>query len=248
MKNYDARTYGDRIAEAYDRLYAERDAPELAAAFLSELAGGGRALELGVGTGRIAIPLSARGVDVHGIDASEAMLRKLREKPGGDRIQVTLDDFTDFRLGESFDLIYVVFNTLFALTTQEAQIQCFHRISEHLTAGGVFVIEAFVPDPTRFVGGQHVGRTAMDADAVALDLGIHDAAKQTVSSQHLLVGESGTRLYPVFLRYAWPSELDLMGRLAGLRLRDRWSGWDGAPFTSESGNHVSVYQREAQET
>ena len=248
MKNYDARTYGDRIAEAYDRLYAERDDSEPAAALLSELAGRGRALELGVGTGRIALPLSARGVEVHGIDASEAMLRKLREKPGGDAIRVTLDDFADFRLDARFDLIYVVFNTLFALADQEAQIRCFQRVAEHLEPGGAFLVEAFVPDPTRFVRGQHVGLTAMDADAVALDLSLHDAAKQTVSSQHLLVGESGTRLYPVFLRYAWPSELDLMGRLAGLRLRDRWSGWDGAPFTSESGSHVSVYERAPEQT
>ena len=239
MKDYTEATYGDRIAEIYDRMFAG-DA-DVVVRTLAQLAGVGRALELGIGTGRVALPLAERGVEVHGIDASEAMVNQLRAKPGGDAIPVSIGDFADFRVDGSFALVFVVFNTIFGLTTQEAQVQCFRCVAEHLTAGGVFLNEAFVPDPARFARGQNVSVTSVESDLVTLDVARHDAANQRVYSQHLLFAESGTRLFPVQLRYAWPSELDLMARLAGLRLR--WSDWDGAPFTSASSGHISLYER-----
>ena len=237
MKDYTAATYGDRIAEIYDRMVTGTGPVEV----LARLAGDGRALELGIGTGRVALPLAAQGVDVHGIEASEAMVAKLRAKPGGDAIPVTIADFADFRVGGTFELIFAVFNTFFMLATQEQQVQCFARVAEHLSAGGVFLIEAFVPDPTRFANGQSVGISHLESDAVQLDLSRHDAAGQRVTCQHLVIDAAGTRLFPAQLRYAWPSELDLMARLAGLRLRERWSGWSGARFTSASTSHVSLY-------
>ena len=242
MNDYSPSTYGDRIAEVYDQMHARLPDVDPAVYALAKLAAGGRALELGIGTGRVALPLAARGVDVHGIDASEAMVAKLRTKPGGGAIPVTIGDFADFHLEASFNLIFAVFNTFFGLLTQEQQVQCFARVAEHLSGDGVFLIEAFVPDPTRFVRGQNVRVTTIEGDTVELELSRHDAAAQRVSSQHLIIGESGSRLYPVQLRYAWPAELDLMARLAGLRLRDRWSNWDRAPFTSTSTGHISLYE------
>ena len=237
MKDYTAATYGDRIAEIYDRMVTGAAPVET----LARLAGGGRTLELGIGTGRVALPLAARGVEVHGIEASEAMVARLRAKPGGDAIPVTIGDFADFRVEGTFELVFVVFNTFFMLPTQEQQVQCFARVAEHLGAGGVFLIEAFVPDPTRFANGQNVGISHLESDAVQLDLSRHDAAGQRVTCQHLVIDASGTRLFPAQLRYAWPSELDLMARLAGLRLRERWSDWAGSRFTSSSTSHVSLY-------
>ena len=237
MEDYTATTYGDRIADNYDRMVTGAAPVET----LERLAAGGRALELGIGTGRVALPLAVRGVDVHGIEASKAMVAKLRAKPGGDAIPVTIGDFADFRVDGTFKLIFVVFNTFFMLTTQEEQVQCFARVAEHLGEGGVFLIEAFVPDPTRFAHGQSVGISHLESDAVQLDLSRHDAAGQRVTCQHLVIDAAGTRLFPAQLRYAWPSELDLMARLAGLRLRERWSGWSGSRFTSSSTSHVSLY-------
>jgi SAM-dependent methyltransferase len=242
VNDYTAATYGDRIAESYDRMYPGGGGVEPSVNVLAKLAGGGRALELGIGTGRVALPLAERGVTVQGIDASQAMVDRLRAKPGGDAIPVTIGDFAEFQVDSRFELIFVC-NTLFGLATQDAQVQCFQRVAEHLAAGGTFLIEAFVPDPARFVGGRNLSVTGIEPDLVTLDVARHDAANQRVYSQHLLLTEAGTRLYPVQLRYAWPSEPDLMARLAGLRLRDRWSGWDGAPFTAASGSHISVYER-----
>ena len=243
MNDYTAATYGDRIAESYDRMYPGGGGVEPSVNVLAKLAGGGRALELGIGTGRVALPLAERGVTVHGIDASQAMVDRLRAKPGGDAIPVSIGDFAEFQVDSRFELIFVVCNTLFGLATQDAQVQCFQRVAEHLAAGGTFLIETFVPDPARFVGGRNLSVSGIEPDLVTLDVARHDAANQRVYSQHLLLTEAGTRLYPVQLRYAWPSELDLMARLAGLRLRERWSGWDGAPFTAASGSHISVYER-----
>ena len=243
MDEYGAATYGDRIADTYDRLYPEQEGvtPEVRA--LATLAGGGRALELGIGTGRVALPLAEQGVAVHGIDASEAMVVKLRAKPGGAEIPVTIGDFVDVTVDGTFTLIFAVFNTFFALTTQEAQVRCFRRVADRLADGGVFLIEVFVPDPARFVRGQGLGVTSLDTDRVTLEVAQHDALQQRVYSQHLVLSESGTRMYPVQIRYAWPSELDLMARLAGLHLSERWSDWTGAPFTAASTRHISLYER-----
>ena len=248
MENYESATYGDAIAGVYDRLYGGRPDAEHAAAFLSVLAGGGRALELGIGTGRIAVPLAASGVEVHGIDASEAMIGHLRGKAAAAGIRAAVGDFADLAMDTRFDLIYAVFSSFFGLTTQDAQVTCFARVAEHLADPGVFVVEAFVPDPSRYAQGRYVGVTHVETDSAGIDLSLHDAVNQTVSTQHVLMETSGTRLFPSLIRYAWPAELDLMARLGGLRLRDRWSDWSRSPFMSASRNHVSVYERVAATT
>jgi hypothetical protein len=244
-EDYGPSTYGDRIADVYDRWFTLPEDAEPAAAFLAVLAGAGPALELGIGTGRVALPLAGRGVTVHGVDASEAMVAKLREKPGGSEIPVTIGDFAN--VGElvegTYSLVYVVFNTFFALLTQEDQIRCFQGVAERLSRDGVFVIRAFVPDLTLFDRGSRVAVTVTHVDEVLLDVGNLDVTAQRIATQHLVVGEDGIKMYPVRLRYAWPAELDLMARLAGLRLRDRWAGWDRTPFGTGSGQHVSVYER-----
>ena len=246
MDDYDASTYGERIAEVYDEQHGYLDGGETD--LLAELAVGGRALELGVGTGRVALPLAARGVEVHGIDASPAMLGRLRAKPGGERVTAHTGDFADVGVGGEFSLVYVVFNTFFALLSQDEQVRCFRNVAERLADGGAFLIEAFVPNPSSYVGGQAVRAVNITTDVVNLHAARHDLATQTVFGQQIIIDERGVRLYPIKLRYAWPSELDLMARLAGLRLRERWGGWRREPFTARSEKHVSVYERETLES
>jgi SAM-dependent methyltransferase len=241
VEGYEARTYGDLIADVYDELYGELD-PATAVEVLAALAGGGPALELAIGTGRIALPLADRGVEVHGIDVSEAMVERLRAKPGGDRIPVTIGDFADVGVDGRFALVFVVFNTFFALTSQEDQVRCFANVAARLTDGGVFVLEAFMPDLARFRRHQTVTAPTVDVDRVMLDVTRHDPVAQRIDSQHILISESGIRLQPVHIRYAWPAELDLMAQLARMRLRDRWADWDRSPFTADSDKHVSVYE------
>jgi Methyltransferase domain len=245
MEGYGPETYGDRIADVYDSFYIEGPAldTEGAVEALAALAGDGPVLELAIGTGRLALPLLERGLDVHGIDASEAMVAKLREKPGGDRIPVTMGDFADVGVDGRYSLVFVAFNTLFALLTQDDQLRCFANVAVRLTDEGVFVVEAFVPDLARFDRGQRVNVMRVETDGVRLDAARHDPVGQRVDSQHVTITESGTKLYPVSIRYAFPSELDLMARLAGLELRERWGGWRREPFTTESPRHVSVYGR-----
>ena len=245
METYESATYGDAIAGEYDRLYGGRPDAEPAASMLSRLVGGGRALELGIGTGRIAIPLAARGVEVHGIDVSEEMIRRLSAKPTAAAIQAVVGDFADLSLNGRFALIYAAFSSFFGLTTQEAQVRCFRRVAKHLEGDGVFVLEAFVPDPSRYVQGRYVGVTHVETGSAGIDVSLHDSVNQRLSTQHVLMEASGNRLFPSLIRYAWPSELDLMALLAGLQLRDRWSDWSGSPFTSASRNHVSVYESAA---
>ena len=242
MKGYEAATYGDRIAEVYDLTYPDLPT-DATVSFLAELAGPGPALELAIGTGRIALPLAAHAVEVHGIDASEAMVAKLREKPGGSDIAVTMGDFADVGVDVRFRLVFVVFNTFFGLLTQDDQLRCFRNVADRLTDDGAFVLEAFVPDLTRFDRNQRVSTTRVEVDEVWLHADLHDAPSQRVSSQHVVVTEEGVRLYPVSIRYAWPSELDLMAKLAGLRLRERHGGWNREPFGAASQQHVSVYER-----
>jgi SAM-dependent methyltransferase len=239
---YDASTYGERIADVYDQWPRLPADTERAVEFLAAVAGRGPILELGIGTGRLALPLAQRGFAIHGIDASPAMVDRLRAKPGGDRVAIAMGDFADMAIAGRFSLIFVAFNTFFGLLTQEAQTRCFRGIAEHLTDDGLFVIEAFVPDPTRFTHGQRVGATDVGSDAVYLETSVHDPVAQRVRSQHVVITEQGVRLYPVEVRYAWPAELDLMARLAGLRLRERWGGWSREDFGASSGAHVSVYE------
>lgn len=243
MTEYSDETYGERVADVYDDWFPSHD-PD-AIEFLATLAANGKALELGIGTGRIALPLSARNVEVQGIDAADAMVNRLGEKPGSEKIVVTKGNFADVPVDGQFELIYVVFNTFFALPSQAVQVKCFRNVAAHLTKSGCFVIEAFVPDVTRFVHGQANWATAVTADRVELDAGQHDAATQRVKSQRIVITDGSVQLYPVQIRYAWPSELDLMAQLAGLQLRERWSGWRREPFTSESQKHISVYEWES---
>ena len=243
--DYSEATYGDRVAEIYDDEYLGPFAEDTAGAvsFLKELAGDGPALELGIGTGRIALPLAGAGVEVHGIDASEAMLSKLKAKPGGDRIPVTVGSFADFSLGSPFSLAYVVFNTFFGLLTQDEQVSGFAAVARHLTPDGVFAMQAFVPDVTRFdVHNQRVAAESVGIDEVTLETSTHDPFTQRTDSSRVKIRDSGVRIYPVRIRYAYVSELDLMARLAGLRLRERWADWERQPYPSRSWTHVSVWE------
>ena len=242
MDDYGPSTYGDRIADVYDVWFHPPSDPGAAVDFLAGLAGSGPALELAVGTGRIALPLAARGVEIRGIDASTAMVAKLREKPGGTDIPVTMGDFADVPVEGRFRLVFVVFNTLFALLTQDDQRRCLRNVAEHLTDDGLFVVEAFVPDVARFDRGQRVQTHRVESNHVILDVSLHDPQHQRVSVQLFVFEESGFRMFPVELRYLWPSELDLMAELAGLRLRERWGDWKRQPFSGQ-GKHVSVYER-----
>ena len=244
-ESYGPATYGDLIADVYDDWYPERTDAAAEVAFLAQRAGRGPALELGIGTGRVALPLAQTGVDVHGIDASEAMVARLRAKPGGDRIPVTIGDFAEIPDGPACSLVYVVFNTFFGLLTQEAQVACFAGVARRLAPGGAFVMEVFVPDLARFDREQRTNVTRVTPDAVVLDVSRHDRTTQRVDSQHVLLRNDGLRLFPVSVRYAWPAELDLMAQMAGLRLRERVGDWAGAPFGRHSQNHISVYERPA---
>jgi SAM-dependent methyltransferase len=244
---YGPSTYGDRIADVYDEMITDgpyAGDPSTAVDFLASIAGGGPALELGIGTGRVAIPLAATGVQVYGVDASQAMVDRLRSKPGGDAIPVTMGDFRDFSLDRTFAVIYIPFNTFFGLLTQDDQVACFRAVARHLASDGVFVMEAFVPDPARFDRNQRVSAIRVETDEVALDVTTHDPIAQTSDTQHVVIREDGIRLYPVRIRFAFVAELDLMARLAGLRLRERWADWDRTPFASGSGKHISVWERD----
>ena len=241
MQDYGPETYGDRIASEYDALYDAELDTDAAVDALARLADGGQVLELAIGTGRLAIPLAQRGLEISGIDASEEMVAQLRAKPGGADIRVAMGDFADVDVEGSFSLIFVAFNTIFALLEQEDQIRCFANAAAHLADGGRFVVEAFVPDLGRFDRGQRVGVTAVDLGRIDFEVSRHDPVNQRVDSQHVFVTEEGTKFAPVRLRYAFPSELDLMARLAGLELQERWGGWHGEPFTGRSDHHVSVY-------
>ena len=240
---YNESTYGNRISEIYDSWYPE--APREMIAVLQEMAGPGPALELGIGSGRIALALAERGVDVHGIDASEAMVEKLRAKPGGDRLPVTIGNFSDVAVNEQYSLVFVVFNTFFAMSSQDEQVRCFANVAARLRPGGRFLIEAFVPDLTRFSRGaasQVIGATHVNQNEVRLEATRHDQLTQRLTSQHIVIDGTGIKLYPVQLRYAWPSELDLMARLARMRLLCRWGNWRRDPFTADSSHHVSIYE------
>lgn len=239
---YEPSTYGDRIAADYDEMHAGLD-PAGPVALLHELAGDGPLLELGIGTGRVALPLRERGHAVHGLDASAEMVARLRARPGGAEVPVTLGDFAEFRLEERFSLAYVVFNTFFALLTQEDQVRCFACVAGHLRPGGRFVLECFVPDLGRFHQGQATLTHHVDTDCLRLEATVHDPVAQRSTCQLVTISEAGIRLNPVQIRYAWPSEMDLMARLAGLEREARWGGWERQPFTARSGLHVSVYRK-----
>jgi SAM-dependent methyltransferase len=238
--------FGERVAARYDDDESGMFGPaavDAAVGVLAELAGNGRALELGIGTGRIALPLAGRGVRVDGIDLSRAMVARLRAKPGGDAIGVTIGDFATTRVDGTFSLAYLVFNTIMNLTTQEAQVACFGNAAAHLAPGGCFVIEVGIPDLRRLPPGQTAVPFQISPDQCAFD--VYDVATQAMSSNYLETVGGRAEFTSIPFRYVWPSELDLMARLAGLRLRERWQDWAREPFTSESRQHVSIWQKPA---
>jgi SAM-dependent methyltransferase len=236
--------FGERAASVYDERTSDMFDPALVepvVATLADLAEGGRALEFGIGTGRIALPLADRGVSVVGVDNSEAMVARLRAKRGGEDIDVTIGDFATTRVAGEFSLVYLVFNTIFNLVTQDEQVACFQNAAAHLRRGGRFVIETGVPDLQLLPLGQTIIPFRADPEGISFD--VYDVVTQRFSSQHYVFAENGVQTYPVELRYAWPSELDLMARVAGLTLQNRWGGWQREPFTSLSRAHVSVYNK-----
>jgi SAM-dependent methyltransferase len=243
MKGYEQiMSFGEDVAEMYRDV--QRGDEMAAVAFLEQLAGHGPALELGIGAGRIALPLAARGIRVDGIDISPAMIAQLRAKLSGGDISVTVGNFADVPVPGAYRLIFIVWNTLFNLLTQEDQVRCFQNVAGHLTDDGSFVVEAYVPAFLyRLRNDQYVDAEAIQVDEVRLDVLRHDMAAQMIEESHVSFSSAGVRLNPVVQRYAWPSELDLMARIAGLRLKHRWGGWNREPFNSTSSTHVSVYGR-----
>jgi SAM-dependent methyltransferase len=236
--------FGERVAATYDEQSASMFDPAVigpAVDRLAELAGDGGALEFAIGTGRIALPLAKRGVRVAGIDNSEAMLARLREKPGGERIEAVVGDMAATRVDGEFSIVYLVFNTIFNLTTQNGQVACFENAAAHLRSGGRFVIEARVPELQRLPLGQTV--LPWRADPGGMSYYVYDVVTQRLSGQHYYVEDDRLQPSPIEMRYAWPAELDLMARLAGMRLEHRWSGWGREPFTGLSPAHVSVYAK-----
>lgn len=236
--------FGERVAVSYDDLYGRMFQPEAvdpAVSLLAELAGNGRALELAIGTGRIGLPLSRRGVPVHGIELSPAMTARLRRKPGGDAIPVTMGDMATTRVEGAFTVAYLVFNTINNLITQEAQVACFGNVAGHLAPGGCFVIENEVPHVRYLPPGQDI--LAYRAGPSQIVSYSFDHATQQYSGHYAEFTEGMAEYRTIPGRYVWPSELDLMAQLAGLRLRDRWSGWNREPFTTDSHSHVSVWQK-----
>jgi SAM-dependent methyltransferase len=236
--------FGEPVAATYDDPSDRMFQPEVvepAVDLLAELAGDGRALELAIGTGRIGLPLSQRGVPVHGIELSRAMVARLRAKPGGDAIPVTIGDMTTTRVESDFTVAYLVFNTINNLTTQDAQVACFRNVAEHLAPGGCFVIETNLPHLRSLPPGEDIiGYRAGPERIVSYSF---DHSTQRYSGHYVeFTGGSGEyRTIP--FRYVWPSELDLMAQMAGLRLRDRWGGWNREPFTTDSRSHVSVWEK-----
>jgi SAM-dependent methyltransferase len=238
--------FDERIAERYEVYWPDLFEPAVVdpvVSFLADLAGEGGALELGIGTGRIALPLSQRGVRVHGIDLSPAMVARLRAKPGADLIGVTIGDFATARVGGTFGLAYLVRNTIENLTTQDEQAECFRNVAAHLEPGGCFVIEVEVPALQRLPPGETI--RAFTVTPAHLGFDEYDIASQCLVSHHYWVIDGQLEIFSSPFRYVWPSELDLMARLAGMTLRERWGGWKREPFTSDSTTHVSVWEKPA---
>jgi SAM-dependent methyltransferase len=237
--------FGDDIAARYDEGSGPMFDPDVVRRtvdVLAELAGDGAALELAVGTGRVALPLAARGVPVSGIELSPAMIEQLRRKAGAEDISVAMGDMATTRLDGTFRLVYLVYNTIGNLTTQDQQVACFANAAAHLEAGGSFLVEVGVPDLRRLPPGEDARVFAHSPGYVGYDRYTDLVAQQAVS-HHFVADRSGVRELRAPFRYVWPSELDLMARLAGMTLRSRWGGWDRTPFTGESTSHVSIWEK-----
>lgn len=233
-------SFGPDVAATYDE-HLRGDEDETVR-LLAELAGDGPVLELAIGTGRIGLPLARTGLRVDGIEQSSAMVEVLRRQPGGDRVPVTLGDMSEVGTGATYRLVFLVYNTLFNLLTQDGQVRCFENAARHLDEDGVFLVEALTPHSLyRLRDDQYVDAERVDATSVTLDVARFDPATQVLEESHVTLGADGTRVTPIVTRYVWPSEMDLMARLAGLRLEERWGGWHREPFDARSTRHVSVY-------
>lgn len=242
MEGFDpAKSFGYEVSKDYDD-YPRGD-EEQTVAFLAELADGRRALELAVGTGRIAVPLMRAGVPVDGIELSQDMVDRMREKPGGDEIAVTMGDMSRVTTGRTYGLVYLVFNTIGNLLTQDDQVRCFENAARHLADDGVFVLECIVPTAPARPGHQYVDPEEIELDNVTLEVCRYDPLTQILDKNHVTITATGITLNPIRLRQAHPPEFDLMARIAGLQLRDRWGGWNREPFTATSRRHISVYTR-----
>ena len=238
--------FDEHRAERYDEDSADMFDPAVldpAVDFLADLAGEGGALELGIGTGRIALPLSQRGVRVHGIELSPAMAARLEAKPGASDIGVTIGDFATTRVGRTFSLAYLVYNTITNLTSQEDQVACFLNVAAQLEPGGCFVIEVLIPALQRLPPGETV--RAFTVTPARLGFDEYDIATQICVSHHYWAVDGELEVFSAPYRYVWPSELDLMARLAGMSLRERWGSWQREPYTSDSTTHVSVWEKSA---
>lgn len=236
--------FDEWIAQRYRVLWPHLFAAEVvdpAVAFLADLAGTGRVLELGIGTGRLALPLSRRGISIRGIELSSAMVEQLRAEPGADEIDVTIGDFATTRVAGTFRLAYLARNTIMNLTTQDAQVECFRNVAAHLDPGGRFAIEVVVPPWQRLQPGETIVPFHASPDHLGFDE--IDVATQNSWSHHYWFLDGETKNFSAPFRYVWPSELDLMARLAGMRLRERWSSWERAPFTSDDRSHISVWEK-----
>lgn len=242
MRDFDPMaSFGPDVAARYDDVL-RGDEPETIA-LLQELAGDGPVLELAIGTGRIGLPLAATGIRVDGVEQSPAMIERLRTKPGGDAVRVEQGDMTDVDMGQHYRLVLVVFNTVYNLLTQDDQVRLFENAARHLDEDGVFLVEAAMPGPQYRLEPQYVDAERVELGRVVLDVGRYDPVTQLLDEVHVTLGAEGVRLSPIVTRFAWPSELDLMARIAGLRLHHRWGGWQREPFTAASTRHVSVWGR-----
>ncbi len=242
MDGYGPESFGKLNAADYDELHDPGTTAE-AVDLIYDLAKGRHTLELAIGTGRVALPLAQRGLTIEGIDASPEMVAHLRNKPGGDMIPVTIGDMADVPVKGAFDFVFLIFNTLFNLTSQDDQVRCFHNVAQRLNPGGQFLIETFVPDLSQFRDGKGVKTLHLDVGSVTLEVSTHDPVTQVVEHQIIRLSDEGIRLTPLPMRYAWPQEIDLMARLAGLELQERWGGWDRTAFTAKSEMHISLYRK-----
>ena len=239
---FEETTFGEIYAEEYDELH-DPGTTEESVALIAELASGNRLFEFAIGTGRMALPLLKRGFQISGTEGSPEMVAKLREKPGGEDIHIKIGDMATTKVAGEFDLAFLVFNTLFNLTSQSAQVQLFRNAAEHLTPGGRFLVETFVPDMDRFADTNSVRAMNVGFSSAWLEATDHDPVQQRVNIQRIRFSPQGTNLFPLQMRYAWPQEIDLMAQLAGLESEHRWGGWHREPFTRDSKMHVSVYRK-----
>lgn len=242
MKEFGPSTFGELNADEYDALH-DPGTTDACVALIADVVGSGSVLELAIGTGRIALPLAERGVAISGFDGSPEMLKILSEKPGGSDIPTFVADMASFETDQQFDFAFLVFNTLYNLTTQDEQVSCFQQVAKHLKPGGRFLVEAFMPSRERFENNQAVRTKHVGFDSVWLEAVQHDPVAQSLNYQRIRITEDGTKLKPLPMRYVWPSELDLMARMAGLTPVDRWGGWHREPLSASSDMYVIVYER-----